>query len=57
MAKGQEIDKLYISLGLDIDSLKLGFDTAGKTVGQAIARLTNENKKIRLQKQHFTFIL
>lgn len=49
MAKGQEIDKLYISLGLDIDSLKLGFDTAGKTVGQAIARLNNENKKIRLQ--------
>lgn len=49
MAKGQEIDKLYISLGLDIDSLKLGFDTAGKTVSQSIARLNNENKKIRLQ--------
>lgn len=49
MAKGTEIDKLYVSLGLDINDLKLGFDTAGKTVNQAIAKLNSENKKIKLQ--------
>ncbi|SHJ06133.1 hypothetical protein SAMN02745671_02563 [Anaerovibrio lipolyticus DSM 3074] len=49
MAKGTEIDKLYLSLGLDINDLKLGFDTAGKTVNQAIAKLNSENKKIKLQ--------
>ncbi len=48
-AKGTEIDKLYISLGLDIKDLQLGFDTAGKTVNQAIAKLNAENKKIKLQ--------
>lgn len=49
MAKGTEIDKLYLSLGLDINDLKLGFDTAGKTVNQAISKLNSENKKIKLQ--------
>ena len=49
MAKGQEIEELYISLGLNIDDLKLGFDTAGKTVSQAITRLNSENKKIQLK--------
>lgn len=49
MAKGQEIDKLYISLGLDINDLKLGFDTTGKTVNQAVSRLNAEAKKIKLQ--------
>ena len=34
MAKGQEIEELYISLGLNINDLKLGFDTAGKTVNR-----------------------
>lgn len=49
MAKGQEIEELYISLGLNIDDLKIGFDTAGKTVSQAITRLNSENKKIQLK--------
>ena len=30
MAKGQKIDELYISLGLDIARLQLDFDTAGR---------------------------
>ncbi|ORT99652.1 hypothetical protein D081_1802 [Anaerovibrio sp. JC8] len=49
MAKGQEIDKLYLSLGLNIDDLKLGFNTANKTVQQAITRLNSDAKKIKLQ--------
>ncbi|WP_297570237.1 hypothetical protein [uncultured Anaerovibrio sp.] len=49
MAKGQEIEELYISLGLNINDLKLGFDTAGKTVNQAITKLNNQNKKIQLK--------
>lgn len=49
MARGQEIEELYISLGLNVDDLKLGFDTAGKTVAQAITRLNSDNKKIQLQ--------
>lgn len=49
MAKGQEIEELYISLGLNINDLKLGFDTAGKTVNQAIIKLNNQNKKIQLK--------
>ena len=47
--KGQEIEELYISLGLNLDDLKLGFDTAGKTVSQAITRLNSENKKIQVK--------
>ena len=49
MAKGQEIEELYISLGLNINDLKLGFDTAGKTVNQAITKLNNQNKEIQLK--------
>ena len=49
MAKGQEIEELYVSLGLNIDDLKLGFDTAGKTVSQAITRLNSQSKKIQLK--------
>ncbi len=49
MAKGQEIEELYISLGLDVNSLKLGFDTAGKTVSQSISRINSENKKIQIK--------
>lgn len=50
MAKrGQQIDELYISLGLDIARLQLDFDTAGQTVSQAIARLSSKANKIQLK--------
>ena len=47
--KGQEIEELYVSLGLNIDDLKLGFDTAGKTVSQAISKINTENRKIQVK--------
>ncbi|SFA71564.1 hypothetical protein [Selenomonas ruminantium] len=50
MAKrGQEIDELYISLGLDIARLQLDFDTAGKTVSQAVSRLNTRTNQIKLK--------
>ena len=50
MAKrGQMIDELYISLGLDIARLQLDFDTAGKTVSQAISKLNSGSNKIKLK--------
>lgn len=50
MAKrGQQIDELYISLGLDIAKLQLDFDTAGKTVSQAVARLGSKANQIKLK--------
>lgn len=49
MAKGERIEELYISLGLNVDDLKLGFDTAGKTVAQSITKLNSEAKKIQLR--------
>ena len=47
--KGQDIEALYISLGLNIEDLKLGFDTAGKTVSQSLKKLNQENKKIQIK--------
>ena len=50
MAKrGQKIDELYISLGLDIARLQLDFDTAGKTVSQAVSRLNTRTNQIKLK--------
>lgn len=50
MAKaGQQIDELFISLGLDIAQLQLDFDTAGQTVSGAIAQLNNEASKVKIQ--------
>ncbi len=50
MAKnGQKIDELYISLGLDIAKLQLDFDTAGRTVSNAIAQLNSSSNKIKLK--------
>ena len=49
MAKGQKIDELYISLGLDIARLQLDFDTAGRTVSQTMARLNSESKQLTLK--------
>ena len=49
MARGQKIDELYISLGLDVAHLQLDFDTAGKTVSQTIARLNSKNNQIKLR--------
>lgn len=50
MAKrGQKIDELYISLGLDIARLQIDFDTAGKTVSQAVARLGSKANQIKLK--------
>ena len=50
MAKqGQQIDELFISLGLDIAQLQLDFDTAGQTVSSAIQKLNSSGNKIKLQ--------
>ena len=50
MAKrGQQIDELYISLGLEIARLQLDFDTAGKTVSQAVYRLNTRTNQIKLK--------
>ena len=50
MAKqGQQIDELFISLGLDIAQLQLDFDVAGQTVSSAIQRLNSSGNKIKLQ--------
>ena len=46
---GQEVDSLYLSLGLNIADLELGFETAGKTVKQAMSRLNSEANQIRLK--------
>lgn len=48
-AMGQEIDSLYLSLGLDIADLELGFKTAGQTVKQALSRLNSEAKQLQIK--------
>lgn len=48
-AMGKEIDSLYLSLGLNVSDLELGFQTAGQTVKQAISRLNSEANQIRLK--------
>ena len=48
-AMGQEIDSLYLSLGLNIADLEMGFQTAGQTVRQAMSRLNSEAKQIQLK--------
>ena len=48
-AMGHEVDSLYLSLGLNIADLELGFETAGKTVKQAMSRLNSEANQIRLR--------
>lgn len=48
-AMGQEVDSLYLSLGLDAADLEMGFQTAGQTVRQAMSRLNSEANQIRLK--------
>ena len=48
-AMGWEIDSLYLSLGLNISDLELGFKEAGVSVKQAISRLNSEAKQIQLK--------
>ena len=48
-AMGTEVDSLYLSLGLNVADLELGFETAGKTVKQAMSRLNSEANQIRLR--------
>lgn len=48
-AMGQEIDSLYLSLGLNISDLEMGFQTAGQTVRQAMSRLNSEANQIKLK--------
>ena len=49
MARGQKIDELYISLGLDIARLQLDFDTAGRTVSETISRLNSKSNQLKLK--------
>ena len=48
-AMGQEVDSLYLSLGLNVADLEMGFQTAGQTVRQAMSRLNSEANQIRLK--------
>lgn len=48
-AMGQEVDSLYLSLGLNAADLEMGFQTAGQTVRQAMSRLNSEANQIRLK--------
>ncbi len=48
-AMGKEIDSLYLSLGLNVADLEMGFQTAGQTVRQAMSRLNSEAKQIQLK--------
>lgn len=48
-AMGQEIDSLYLSLGLNIADLEMGFQTAGQTVKQALSRLNSEAKQLQIK--------
>ena len=51
MAKGQSIEKLYFSLGLDISELGTDFIAAEQTVNQNLARLNRESNLVRLRMQ------
>ena len=48
-AMGQEVDSLYLSLGLNVADLEMGFQTAGQTVRQAMSRINSEANQIRLK--------
>ena len=48
-AMGMEIDSLYLSLGLNVADLEMGFQTAGQTVRQAMSKLNSEAKQIQLK--------
>ena len=49
MAKGEKIDSLYLSLGLNLSELELDFATAGRTVAQSVYKLQSETKAIKLK--------
>lgn len=51
MAKGQSIEKLYFSLGLDISELGTDFIAAEQTVNQNLARLNRESNLVKLRMQ------
>ena len=47
MAK--EIDKLYVSLGVNTDDLKVGFEKSDQTINQYISKLNQQAKNIKLK--------
>lgn len=49
MAKGQTIEKLYVSIGLNADDLKVGFEQTDKTISQQVQKLNNDAKNIKLK--------
>lgn len=49
MAKGEKIESLYLSLGLNLSELELDFATAGRTVAQSVYKLQSETKAIKLK--------
>jgi len=49
MAKGTQIDKLYISIGVDNDELQVGLAKTDTTVKEAIAKLNAEAKNLKLE--------
>ena len=49
MAKGQKIDDLFFSLGVDLKQLELDFATADRTVAQSVSKLQSETKAIKLK--------
>lgn len=51
MAKGENIDELYMSLGLDLSQLDSDFIAADRTVSQNMANLNRAKTQIKLQAQ------
>lgn len=47
--KGNTIEKLYVSIGLNADDLKVGFEQTDKTISQHIAKLNADAKNIKLK--------
>ncbi len=47
MAK--EIDKLYVSIGVNTDDLKVGFEKSDQTINQYVSKLNQQSKNIKLK--------
>lgn len=47
MAK--EIDKLYVSIGVNTDDLKVGFEKSDQTINQYVSKLNQQAKNIKLK--------
>lgn len=51
MAKGKEIGRLYVTLGVNSDDLKIGFEKGETTVSQYISKLNKQAHNIKLESE------